>query len=294
MKKLLFIIFILLFFPAVASAQTSARMVLQGAPTAVSQQQQFYVDVAVDAQGTSFNGIQGRVTFSSDTLSFVRAETGTSLVTYFIDPPTANGNTVSFSGIIIGGFDGLINPFDQSHKLPGEIVRLVFVGKAVGNATISTSKVTVTANDGQGTLENVADNNVSLDVSTAVSPSVYATADTVPPTISAVVVHESDLYNGKYALLFTANDKQTGIAYVELREGSGAWNTIQSPYLLQDQSRHSILSLRAHDVAGNVTTITIAQSASSQSAAAIILILIVLIILYAIHKKTKHPKHHLD
>ncbi len=294
MKKFLFIILIALVgaSPAVALAGAGASMVLQQAPTSVAQQQQFYIDVAVDPQDTDFNGIQGSVEFSSNTLSFVRAETGTSLVSYFIDQPSVQGNMIHFSGIIIGGFDGLINPFDQSHKLPGPIVRLVFEAVQPGNAVVTTSNVSVTENDGNGTLEPVTDTTVSFPVTTAIAPSIYNTADTVPPTLSASIVSSKDLFDGKYTVVFTATDKQSGIDHVELKEGNGAWKTIQSPYVLQDQTRKGILSLRAYDVAGNVTTITLPSTGTTQSAAAIIfLLLAALIILYVIHKKTKHPKH---
>jgi hypothetical protein len=284
----LFLLLSLILIPRVADA---ASMVLQHAPQAIAGQEQFYVDVAVNADGDSFNGIEGGVVFSSNTLSFVRAETGASIVTYFIDQPSVQGNTVNFSGIIVGGFDGLINPFDQSKKFPGQIVRLVFAGKNPGAAVISTAHVHVTRNDGQGTLESAEDDRVSFAVSAATSPSVYKTDDSTAPTISASVVNEKDLYDGKATLIFSAADKQSGIDRVELQEGNGTWKAVESPYLLQDQSRKGILSLRAYDVAGNVATITIGATASHTTGAAIILIIITLILLYVIYKKSKHKKH---
>lgn len=265
-------------------------VVVQHAPATVAQQQQFYVDVALDTEGASINGIQGSISFSDSTLSFVRAETGASNITLWVDNPTLKGNTLTFSGIIPGGFDGLINPFDQSRKLPGGIVRLIFAGKAAGRAAITTSKVGATLNDGTGTLETISDTTTVVQVSSSVAPSTYSTADIVPPTITASVVSEKDLFDGKQALLFTATDKESGIAHVDLREGNGEWSAIESPYLLRDQSRKGILSLRAYDAAGNATSIAIAPPVSKTSSAAviIILVLIAIIILYVIHKKTSH------
>ncbi len=271
----------------------AAATVLQNVPTSVAQQQQFYVDVDIDPAGVPINGIQASVLFSSDTLSFVRAETGTSLINYFIDPPTAAGNLVTFSGTIVGGFDGLINPFDQAHKSPGEMVRLVFEGIAPGTATISTSHIVVTDNDGKGTEETVPDTTATFTVTTVVAPSKYNTPDTVPPAISASVVQENNLYDGKYALLFTATDKESGIDHVELQEGNDPWQTIQSPYLLRDQSRKGILSLRAYDVAGNVTSIQIVPPGLPGTTEAIIISIVCLlvgILAYLIYEKTKHKK----
>lgn len=291
MKKflpLLFIISIMLF----SHRAHAATMLLQHVPTTAAGQEQFYVDVAVDPQGGDFNGVQGTVSFSGDTLHLVRIETGSSILSYFVDQPSLQGTSIHFSGIIVGGFQGLINPFDQSHTLPGEIMRLVFEGKSPGNALITTSNASITANDGDGTLQNLTDSTASLTVTNDIAPSMYTTADMIPPTISASVVSDKNLFDGKYVLIYTAVDKQSGIDHVQLKEGKSDWKNIESPYELQDQSRRGILSVRAYDVAGNVTTITLPSTASTTSVGAIIfLCILALIIFYVIHKKSKHPKH---
>lgn len=291
MKKFLPLLFILtvILLPQRAHA---AALLLQHAPASAAGKQQFYVDVAVDPQGGDFNGVEGDISFSSDKLQLVRVETGSTIVSSFIDQPTLQGSSIHFSGIIVGGFKGLINPFDQSHTLPGEIMRLVFAGAQPGNALITSSKVSVTMNDGDGTLQQLSDATATVMVSDAVAPSVYTEADSIPPTVTASVVSEKDLFDGKYALIYNAIDKQSGIDHVELREGRGAWKVIQSPYELQDQSRRGILSVRAYDVAGNMATVTLPAATSPVSVGAIIfLVLVTLIIFYVIHKKSKHPHH---
>lgn len=287
MKKITILFLIIIFVTLSVHRADAASISLAPMPATIAQQQQFYVDVTIDPQGISFNGIQGAVSFSSDTLSFVRAETGSSSITYFIDQPTVKGNTVTFSGIIPGGFDGLINPFDPVHKKPGEVMRLVFVGKAAGTATIGTSHMQIAGNDGQGTLQPVPDQQFHFVVSNTVAPSVYSTPDTVMPVLSASIVSDKDLYDGKYTLVFTAVDKQSGIDHVEIKEGTDAWQTIQSPYVLRDQSRQGILLIRAVDAAGNATLVTInAAPQSSRLVLPILLILFLLsIVLYVIKKK---------
>ena len=289
MKKLLFTFLIVSVI--VFSSQHAHAAVINFAhtPTTIAQQQQFYVDVTVDPEGKSFNAIQGSIAFSDDTLKFVRAETGTSNVTLFIQRPTAKGNVITFSGIIPGGFDGLINPFDPNNKLPGQIVRLVFEGKAAGEAQIISTATTVADNDGQGTLEPVPDQQAFLSVSTSVAPALYTTADAQPPTLSASVVKENNLYNGKYTLLFSAIDKQSGLDHVEVKEGNGSWVTAESPYVLHDQSRRSILLVRAFDVAGNVSVVVTIPplEQGSQLPMIILLVIFVLIVAYVIYKKRK-------
>jgi hypothetical protein len=272
-------------------SMTQAAVITIGhAPLTVAQQQQFYVDVIVDTQGKTINAIQGSIVFSNNNLSFVRAETGSSNITFFITPPTVQGDVITYAGIIPGGFNGLINPFDPQHRGPGEIMRLVFVGKAAGEGQIISTATTVADNNGQGTLETVPDQQTFLAISTAIAQATYTTHDTKPPLITASVIQEPDLNNGKYTLIFNAVDKQSGIDHVEVKEGDDIWRVADSPYLLRDQSRKSILSVRAIDVVGNATLVTInpAPQANNPTLPLCIGLLALGIILYVVKKKYIH------
>ncbi|HTH92969.1 MAG TPA: cohesin domain-containing protein [Candidatus Paceibacterota bacterium] len=283
------LLFTLLSLPHTAHA---ASIALTHVPTSVAQQEQFYVDVTIDPQHTSLNAIQGSIIFSNDALSLVRIETGSSIIPFFITPPTIKGNTVMFSGIIPSGFNGLIDPFDSTHTSPGEIMRLVFAGKTAGEAQIIATGITVANNDGQGTLQTVPDQKSFLSVSTAVAPSLYGVHDTISPLLSASIVSDKDLYDGRYALIFSATDKQSGIDHVEVKEGNGDWHTVQSPYLLRDQARRDILLVRAIDVAGNPTIVTInaAPHESRTTLWLIIGLLMVCCIIYVIKKYHHHTE----
>lgn len=288
--KYLLSLFSLTVFIVLPQMVHAATVSISHVPSVVAQQQQFYVDITIDPEGKTFNALQGAVVFSDDTISFVRAETGSSNITFFIDPPAVKGNRITFSGIIPGGFSGLIDPFDSAHKNPGQIVRLVFVGKAAGEGRLAVTGLAIADNDGHGTLESVADQQMAFSVSGTVAPSVYFPQDTVAPTVTASVVKDANLNNGKYTLIFNAVDKQSGIDHVDIKEGGGDWHTIQSPYLLQDQSRQSILLIRAVDVAGNSGNATIppVRRASSLFAVIVALIFLLSIILYVIKKKSQH------
>ncbi|MEO5646657.1 MAG: hypothetical protein ABIO57_00285 [Candidatus Paceibacterota bacterium] len=291
MKKILFT-FLLLLIAQVSYAKEIPVVMLTHVPQTGALLQQFYVDVVVDPKGGSINGIQGAVTFSPDMLTFVRAETGTSNITLWIDQPKAQGDTISFSGVIPNGFNGLINPFDQSVKLPGQIVRLVFSGKAPGIAKISTTNISITDNDGIGTIEKMTDTNNTVTVSDTAAPSLYINNDIISPTLSATVINDHNLYDGKSVLIFNATDKESGVDHVTLQEGDGELSTIESPYVLHDQSRKSILLLHAYDMSGNVATITIAPLVPHTSATAMVIVLfITLIIFYVIYKKIRYVKN---
>lgn len=57
-----------------------------------------------------------------------------------------------------------------------------------------------------------------------------------------------------------SNDKQTGIDYYEVKEGEGNWVKTESPYLLKDQARQSVIQVKAVDKASNERIETIQPS----------------------------------
>ena len=300
--KTIFLIFVFLFIsvfstPSIVAAQQNMTTLLQNAPASVDQQQQFYVDVTLDTAGASINGIQGQVTFSDDMLTFVRAETGSSNITLWVDQPHVSGNTIIFSGVIPGGFSGQIDPFDTSHTGPAQIMRLVFAGKHAGVASIAASQLSVTSNDGTGTLEQVADVTKNISITNNITPSLYTIADTTPPTLTASIVSDQNLFDGRYTLIFSASDKESGIDHVEAKEENSDWVSVESPYVLHNQLKKGILLVRAYDIAGNVATVSLTVPNSSPTLSftntllAIFLVLVVLCILYVIYKKIKKHKN---
>jgi hypothetical protein len=54
MKKFL-LTMLLLLIPTFADAQMDAALLIQHVPPTIAQQEQFYVDVAIDPQGNNFN-----------------------------------------------------------------------------------------------------------------------------------------------------------------------------------------------------------------------------------------------
>ncbi len=62
---------------------------------------------------------------------------------------------------------------------------------------------------------------------------------------------------GKSILIFSANDKFSGIDRYQITEGRKGLATAQSPYTLLDQSRKSAITLQAVDSAGNISEISI-------------------------------------
>ena len=91
-------------------------------------------------------------------------------------------------------------------------------------------------------------------------------ADTTPPDDFAITVaHDANTFDGKFFIVFSTVDKQSGVHHYEVMEDDPArlgfvygksvkseWKTVTSPYLLADQTLESRVVVRAIDNAGNI------------------------------------------
>ena len=256
-KNIFVFIAILILF--VNNKVNASSLTLVPSSIALNTEEQFYVDVMLDTEGATINGVEGSIIFPQEFLSFVRAEEGKSIVSLWVEKPSTDENGVHFSGIIPNGFNGIIDPFNQNKKLQGLIVRLVFQAKKYGDAKISSSQFYTTLNDGRGTINNIDSSSVKLFIQNILKSSIYETKSDRTPELTAYVTHDPNLFENKYVLIFDAKDTQTGIKEVLIKEGRRDWKTITSPYLLEDQTRHSIISVQAVNYSGASISMSIAS-----------------------------------
>jgi len=78
----------------------------------------------------------------------------------------------------------------------------------------------------------------------------------VPEAFTPVVASDQSIFNGKYFLVFAAQDKGSGIDHYEVRETRAygkkrSWEIAESPYLLRDQTLSSYIYVKAVDRVGN-------------------------------------------
>ena len=287
-KKIISIsILILICFLSQGRNVFASSVVLSSDTDKMTIGKEFYVDVMLDTKGESINGVQGQITFEKDKILFIRAEEGKSIINLFIDKPKAYGDTIGFSGIITSGFSGVIDPFNQKHKLNGTLLRLIFEAKSEGLTDINTKDFIITLNDGLGTTESVSPSKSSYSVSNLDNNIVSNTENDTNPEISSYVIQDPNLYGGKYVLIFDAKDKGSGIKDVKIKEGQTEWKIIVSPYLLEDQSRHSMVTLEATNYKGasimvNVESLPV--EGISTSFVFVFIILLILLILLMIKK----------
>lgn len=249
------ILFLFVFMALPIFQLSAANLYIKSSSSAVGLNEQFYVDILLDTEGESYNGIEGSFNFSSDTTFFVRYEDGKSMFNTWIQKPILEGSKISFSGITPNGFSGVIDPFNPKMKLPGPVLRMVFNGLKPGELDFSTSKFLITKNDGAGTVEEIEPKKYTVTVQNVDNYFVFKDKIDSNPQIEIELVKDPNLLNNHHALVFKATDKDTGIQSVMVQEGNRAWKEVNSPYQLEDQTRHSAINIRATNHSG-VTVVT--------------------------------------
>ena len=238
------------------AAVTHAATLLFSQPVPASAGKAFPVDVMLDPAGATINTLGVTVNLPQG-VSYSSSSDAGSILAYWVERPTvsADGRSVTFSGIIPGGFSGVIDPFDAKDRKPGQVAELLLAAPAAGTYALATSDLQAYLDDGQGTATPLSAAAFSVTVGSAQPGAVLSTIDTQPPlAFLPHIVQDPLLYEGKYALVFSTEDTGSGIDHYEVQEGSGPWLPAQSPYLLHDQTLSGPVRVRAVDRSGNVTT----------------------------------------
>lgn len=269
----------------------AATLILEPSRDSLGKGEQFYLDLMIDPGEESINAIEGSISFSNDNISFIRTENGKSIINLWVEQPKLEGHTISFAGVISNGFDGVINPFNLDHKLPGLVVRLVFEANKPGQVNFSTSSFYLNLNNGLGTETRSPITHSSINIGDFTNKIIYENKTETKPELVAYIVRDDSIYNNKYALVFNATDKETGIKSIMIKEGGREWKEVSSPYLLKDQSRHSNIVLQATNFSGVSTTINIdviPYDWKSLIQASLIAIIVIVLLVLIIKKRYDH------
>ena len=234
----------------IVSKISAMSLIIEPSKESLGIGEQFYIDLIIDSKDQSINTIKGSILFSSNSVSFVRAEEGKSVVDLWVEKPKLDNDQISFTGIISGGFQGFIDPFNPKDRLPGLVVRLVFEPKKDGIVEFRTSTFSTNLNDGLGTEVEIPSTSKKVQIKNFTRQIKYTNDSDINPELNAYVIQDPNIYNNKNVLIFEATDKGTGIKNVKIKEGRRDWKEIESPYLLIDQSRHSSVSLQATNFSG--------------------------------------------
>lgn len=237
-----------MFFPLVSLA---SEIRLDANKVEIKMNEQFIVDVVVYAD-EPVNALEGKIKFSSDILDVTEIRDGNSSINFWIEKPhLASEGEIIFSGITPGGFTGVNNI----------IFSIVFEAKQNGLASVVVDNIKVLKNDGLGTEEKMTFNNVKIFVNKGDS-NVHKEIlkdEILPEPFNPIVTKDPSLFEGKYFVAFSTQDKNSGIAYYQIKEYKwkflsflSSFKVVESPYLLTDQSLKSYIIIRAVDNANNI------------------------------------------
>lgn len=205
----------------------------------------------LDTEGESINAIEGSTSFSRH-LVLKQIRSGDSLVGFWVDLPKAEGDHVNFSGIVPGGYLGELGSSWVGER-PGRVFTLVFEAREEGDAWLQVDRDSIVLlNDGKGTEARVTIKDINIKVvkgEGTTSPNVVSWEDEKKPEPFQPII---ELFpDGLYYLIFITRDKDSGVAYYDIREGDGSFVVAKSPYLLEEQRLGLPILVRAVDKNGN-------------------------------------------
>lgn len=186
-----------------------------------------------------------------------------SLPVNWIGKPSVVGGRVVFSGIIPGGFEGVLDPLAQGLEF-GRIFTVNLRTSTLGTYELSPQIIEAYANtDDHEPVVFVTMTDTVVVEGVALSSSVItsATDDIMPPeTFSIVLTRDDRIWDGRNFIVFQTSDAGSGIYFYTVTEGTREPVTSGSPYLLEDQSLRSDITVRAYDLAGNIRVARLAST----------------------------------
>ena len=254
----------------------------------------FGVKIKIDTEGECINAIEGNLRFSQDILKVVDFSQGNSIIALWAKLPEINQESglVSFSGGIPNGYCGRVLGDPKTSNLLGKIIFRVpeaLEGKPRENLAevgfLNTSQVLL--NDGKGTKAKLITQGAALNI-LAEKPVIpkdewkeeIEKDDILPESFKIETSQDPAIFEGKYFIVFSTTDKQTGIDHYEVKEGERDWKIAVSPYVLENQKLTDDIWIKAVDKAGNerIETIKAPKKPVSKDTLYLILILVVIII----------------
>jgi hypothetical protein len=236
------------------------------------------VSVRADTdEGECINTVDATITYGAAVVA-VDVSRGDSIMSLWVEEPIIDpvARTIRFAGGIPNGYCGRI-PGDP--RLTNTIARIVFQvpGFAVGGGDTKEAEISfapetrVLLNDGEGTeaVLKTFGSRIKLDDKAAGAITdtwgrEVADDDVPPSPFSLELVQNDEVWAGKYYIVFSTTDKQSGLDHYEVMEEpleelglfkwgipDVVWTEAKSPYVLKDQKLKSIIRVKAVDKAGN-------------------------------------------
>ncbi|MEK7131698.1 MAG: cohesin domain-containing protein [Patescibacteria group bacterium] len=242
-------IFVFIFFPALASA---SDFFFNSTSEPIYSGDTFIVQLKLSTTDNLINAVEGYLSFDNNKLEVKEISAGGSIFSLWPQPAVVLNETgeISFVGGVMGGFQGA----------NAEILKIIFLAKNNGIADVDFEKYSLLfLNDGNGTKTSYTVKPFKLSIlerPAGLAPKdewqPLLKQDTNPPEPFELIVDKSNfVFDGDYFVSFFSTDKESGVDYYEIKEGSGSFVKANSPYRLKDQSLRGIIEVKAVDKAGN-------------------------------------------
>jgi hypothetical protein len=202
MKKLIYILTVVFVFSLFVSRVDAATLNLTASSDTYKIGDTFDVNVKIDSENESINGVQATVKFDSTLLEVVKTDKASSVFDFWLTDPAIETGQLSFIAASTAGYDG------QSLQVLG----IIFKVKGAGTGDITLSDAAITAADGSGS--NVLSQNNNLTV---------ALASSVGKTKPTQIIREPSLAAGSPA---------KPVISVSLYPDPAKWNNVSANFFI--------------------------------------------------------------
>ncbi|MES2470860.1 MAG: hypothetical protein V4526_01345 [Patescibacteria group bacterium] len=248
----------------------------------ISKQQEFAIDLLLDTKGETINAIEGEVVYPEGALQLVAVHDGNSIVPLWVQKAEDNNGRIAFSGIIPGGFKGLVDPLSYPSLYPGAVFKLIFRGTEKGIGEIKLENVRLLRSDGHGSEVSVEIYPVLVSVSSYTLNQPYELNDSVAPEFQiAAFEPKGGVFVDSPALVFLASDKESGVKEYQVKIEDGSWIVAESPYATDNYFVSKKFNIKAIDYSGNekITEVTSPSAITGKDQVVAIVVLLALLIL---------------
>lgn len=234
----------------------------------------------INTKGEDINAIEGDLA-NSENLLLKDIRKGGSIVSFWIIEPTINKEQKHFfSGVIPGGYQGT----------EGLIITAVFEVIKSGQANVDIENLKVLKNDGFGTTTaSLAIPWINSVVEKLDKPKTIDIIidNSLPEKFIPTISRSADLFNNQWFVVFSTQDKDSGIDYYVVCEGDFDCERASSPYLLKNQKLNKDIIIKAVDKKGNERVAIVAASNINnyQKITLFVIIMLILVGGFVIYKK---------
>lgn len=217
--------------------------------------------LSIDTGTDIINAIEGKISYDQSVLDCNSSSGAKSIINLWLNKPSAQDGEIIFSGIIPGGYVG-----------QGEIASIAckaINGGDIANLLLNKDNFQIYLNDGTGNAApiSILENKLIDSIEHQALLDANANDKSAPEIFGLQISKNTELADNNYLLIFSAVDKQSGIASVtmstsdkklnieqdfEALKNTLPWTEIQSPYPLPAAALDKYIFLKITDSAGNI------------------------------------------